>query len=461
MSVENYLQIRRFGKVNEEASYNMKSRELQIRIMKAVKDRISKEREIDIYDIENAKKIIRQSALRWIEEEINENFSDSLLNTQERYEIYELLQQNIFGFGVIEPLLDDKSITEIMINGKDCIFYEKMGKIQKAKDKRGRNLSFSTNEELKNVVDKIVAPINRKVDESNPIVDARLPDGSRVNVVLHPISLDGISVTIRKFPSNPYTMEELLNFGSINEDGYRLLKNLVKSRYNIFVSGGTGSGKTTFLNALSMFIPEKDRVITIEDSAELKFYQVENLIRLESRPPNIENKGEIDIRTLVKSALRMRPDRIIVGEIRSGEAIDMLQAMNTGHDGSLSTGHSNSAEDMVKRLETMVLMSGMELPVDAIRSQISTALDFIVHTAKLRDGSRKVIQIAEVQGIEKGEVITKNIYEFREEYGLEKTSQKKVKGQLIRTNERMMSRKKLMSSGNYENVKDLLDGNVV
>lgn len=445
MEFENYLKEKHYGKFKDK-KVTIRSKEIHQQIVQAVKNKISSEREIDIRNLEEAK-IVNQSALRWIDEEVEDNFSTELLSIQDKYEIFEQLVQNMFGYGVIEPLLNDESVTEVMINGLDKIFYEQEGKIYRAKDKRGRYLSFTTAEELKNIVNKIVAPINRKVDESNPVVDARLPDGSRVNIVLNPIALDGTSVTIRKFPENPYTMEQLLEFGSINKEVYDVLIKLVACRYNIIVSGGTGSGKTTFLNALSMFIPTKERVLTIEDSAELKFNQVENIVRLETRMANIEGKGEINIRALVRTALRMRPDRIIVGEIRSGEAIDMLQAMNTGHDGSLSTGHANSAEDMLLRLETMVLMSGMELPISAIRSQIASAVDIIIHTGKLRDGSRRVLQISEVQDYINGEVVVKDLYRFKE---TEETDNGKIIGELLRTRHNMVKLNKFITAGHKE-----------
>jgi len=452
MSLEQYLKNNHTSRIihsDEPTSHNTQTK---IAIMQAVKDRISLDRTIDIFSVDEAKKKIQQSSLRWIEEEVNNNFTDTILSTNDKYDIYELLLQNMFGFGVIEPLLLDPKITEIMINGKDTIFFERNGKLRRAKDKRGRYLSFTSGKELKNIIDKIVAPINRKVDESNPVVDARLPDGSRVNIVLSPISLDGAAVTIRKFPEHPYSMSELITFGTLTEGISELLLAMVKAKYNIIVSGGTGSGKTTFLNALSMAIPSNDRVITIEDSAELKFDQIPNLVRMETRPPNSEDSGGIDIRSLVRTALRMRPDRIVVGEIRSGEALDMLQAMNTGHDGSLSTGHANSAGDMLLRLETMVLMSGLELPVSAIRHQIASAVDIIVHVSKIRDGSRKVVQITEVLGYENGEVSTQDLYRF-EETG----DESQTIGTLKSTGSRLNNVNKFKSAGIYSQIKDCLE----
>ncbi|WBW95956.1 CpaF family protein [Oceanirhabdus sp. W0125-5] len=453
MSVEKYIKS-----IQDKASGNKKSesignKEVKMQIMNAVKNKISDSRDIDIFNIESAKEKIENSAIKWIEEEINNEFRNEILSIHDKYEIYDLLINSIFGFGIIEPLLKDKEVTEIMINGPKSIYIEKNRKIQRAKDKRGKELQFSSGEELRNVIDKIVSPINRKVDESNPIVDARLPDGSRVNVVLDTISLDGTAVTIRKFPEKPYTMEELQNFGTISERAAELLKIMVKSRYNIIVSGGTGSGKTTFLNALSMYIPKDERIITIEDSAELKFTQVENMVRLETRPANLESKGQIDIRDLVKTSLRMRPNRIIVGEIRGGEALDMLQAMNTGHDGSLSTGHANSSEDMLLRLETMALMAGMELPLESIKRQIASSIDIIIHLNKLRDGTRKVVQITEVLGMENKEIKTKDLYVFKETgYDEEKDE---IIGELTRTENEINNNKKFITAG-IKNYSDYL-----
>ena len=309
---------------------------------------------------------------------------------------------------VLSDLLEDDRITEIMINGYDQIFVEKDGHIQSFSQ------SFESEDRLASIIQQIVAGCNRLVNEAVPIVDARLPDGSRVNVVLPPVALDGPTMTIRKFPKEKMTMERLIELGALDEEAAGFLKLLVKARYNIFVSGGTGAGKTTFLNALSDYIPKTERIITIEDSAELQLRDVENLVRMETRNSNVEGENAITIRDLIKASLRMRPDRVIVGEVRDSAAIDMLTAMNTGHDGSLSTGHANSAYDMIIRLESMVLM-GIELPMEAVRRQIASAVDIIIHLGRLRDGSRKVTEICEVTGIENGQVQLTSLYEFEEQ----------------------------------------------
>lgn len=308
---------------------------------------------------------------------------------------------------LLEEFLEDDEITEVMINGTQNIFYEKKGIIFQS-DKR-----FLSKEKLEDVIQQIVAGANRLVNEASPIVDARLADGSRVNVVLAPIALNGPIVTIRKFPTESITMKQLIAWNSISEEVAEFLALLVESGYNIFISGGTGSGKTTFLNALSQYIPKDERIITIEDNAELRILDVPNLVSLEARNANVEGTGEVTIRQLIKSALRMRPDRIIVGEVRSAEAIDMLQALNTGHDGSLSTGHANSPEDMLSRLETMVLM-GMELPLTAIRRQIASGIDVIVHLGRLRDKSRKLLEVSEVMDYREGEIHLQTVYRYEE-----------------------------------------------
>lgn len=308
---------------------------------------------------------------------------------------------------LLEEFLEDDEITEVMINGTQNIFYEKKGRIFQS-DKR-----FLSKEKLEDVIQQIVAGANRLVNEASPIVDTRLADGSRVNVVLAPIALNGPIVTIRKFPTESITMKQLIAWNSISEEVAEFLALLVESGYNIFISGGTGSGKTTFLNALSQYIPKDERIITIEDNAELRILDVPNLVSLEARNANVEGTGEVTIRQLIKSALRMRPDRIIVGEVRSAEAIDMLQALNTGHDGSLSTGHANSPEDMLSRLETMVLM-GMELPLTAIRRQIASGIDVIVHLGRLRDKSRKLLEVSEVMDYREGEIHLQTVYRYEE-----------------------------------------------
>lgn len=458
MSVEEYIkkvQISRSnGKASGTATLNSGERnKIKERIMQDIKNRISENREINVHNSKEAKNILSDIVWKWIEEAADSNYSHLMLSLHEKNEIFNLLLQNMFGYGVIEPLLKDPAITEIMINGRKKIFIEKNGVLSRALDKMGQPLEFTSDEELKNIIDKIVAPINRKIDESDPIVDARLPDGSRVNIALSPVSIDGAIVTIRKFPESPYTMDQLVEFGALSENVARLLRKMVLAKYNIIVSGGTGSGKTTFLNALSMFLPPECRIVTVEDSAELKFRQVDNLVRLETRPPNLENKGEITMRDLVRAALRMRPDRIIVGEVRGGEALDMLQAMNTGHDGSLSTGHANSSGDMLMRLETMVLMSGMQLPLISVRQQIASAVDFIVHLSKLRDGTRKVVEILEIGKMEGAEIETRPIFTFNE-YGVDNSGGiPRIKGRLEYTGNKIGRTQKFLSAGisDFEN----------
>ncbi len=329
------------------------------------------------------------------------------LSLKERQELGRSVFCSIRKMDVLQELIDCDEVTEIMVNGTGNIFVEKAGSIFQW-DKR-----FETQEKLEDVIQQIVAKCNRVVNEASPIADARLENGARVNIVLEPVALNGPVITIRRFPKHPITMEDLLRYGSISQQAAEELERLVAAGYNIFISGGTGSGKTTFLNALSQFIPDTERIITIEDSAELQLQGISNLVRLETRNANMDGTKPITIRDLIKSALRMRPDRIVVGEVRGGEAIDMLQALNTGHDGSLSTGHANSSEDMLARLETMVLM-GMELPLSAIRRQIASGVDIIVHLGRLRDKSRRVLEIVEILGYENDEIVTAPLYQFRE-----------------------------------------------
>lgn len=325
----------------------------------------------------------------------------------ERVALVREIYDEVVGLGPLEPLLADPEITEIMVNGPKQVYIEKKGKITES------NVKFRDDAHIMHIVNRIVSPIGRRVDEASPMVDARLPDGSRVNAIIPPIALTGPTVTIRKFSKDPITEKDLLKFGTINGPMLAFLEACVRGKLNIMVSGGTGSGKTTFLNVLSGFIPENERIITIEDAAELQLKQ-RHVITLESRPANIEGTGTVSIRDLVRNSLRMRPDRIIVGEIRSGEALDMLQAMNTGHDGSISTGHANSPRELMSRIETMVLMAGMELPIKAIREQMASALDLIVHQERLRDGSRKIVSIAEVVGME-GDVVTmQDIFTYKQ-----------------------------------------------
>jgi pilus assembly protein CpaF len=309
---------------------------------------------------------------------------------------------------VLQELVDEPRITEIMINGPEKIFIEQDGRLYES------DLKFDSEEKLQNVIQQIVADCNRVVNEASPIVDARLRNGARVNVVLNPVALNGPIVTIRRFPDKPITMEDLISFGSITPGVCDWLRKLVQAKYNIFISGGTGSGKTTFLNALSNYIPAEERIITIEDSAELQIRNIPNLVRMETRNANVEGCQEITIRDLIKTSLRMRPDRIIVGEVRGGEAFDMMQCLNTGHDGSMSTGHANSSGDMLSRLENMILM-GIEIPLQAIKQQIASGIDIIIHLGRLRDKSRKVLEIVEVLGYVEGEILLQPLYQFKEE----------------------------------------------
>lgn len=323
----------------------------------------------------------------------------------ERARIVADICDEILGLGPIEPLLKDESITEVMINGPKKIFVERKGKLQLT------NVQFHDDAHLMTIIERIVSPLGRRVDEASPLVDARLADGSRVNAIVPPLSLIGPCVTIRKFAKNPLSIDNLVGFGTLSEEMAEFLEACVKARLNIMVSGGTGSGKTTTLNVLSSFIPDRERIVTIEDAAELRLQQ-QHVVTLESRPPNLEGRGAITIRDLVRNALRMRPDRIIVGEVRSGEALDMLQAMNTGHDGSLTTGHANSPRDILSRLETMVMMAGMDLPVRAIREQIASALDLIIQQSRIQDGSRKITYITEVQKMEGDTIVLQDLFTY-------------------------------------------------
>lgn len=347
----------------------------------------------------------------------------------------------IRGFGLLDAIMADDDITEVMINGPEDIFIEKKGCLQKL------DQSFESESRLEDIVQKIVGLAGREVNQANPIVDTRLPDGSRVNVVLPPIARNGATVTIRKFSKTPMTIEQLIKFGSITQDIANVLEKLIRAKYNIFICGGTGSGKTTFLNALSNYIPKEERVITIEDSAELQIVGIDNLVSLETRNANASGAGQITIRDLIKSSLRMRPERIVVGEVRGAEALDMLQAMNTGHDGSLSTGHANSTKDMLSRLETMVLQGAEGLPLEAVRQQIASAIDIIIHLSRLRDHSRKTMEITEVIGYENGEIILNPLYRFEED---ENSTLEKVSGTLKRTENPLQNDFKLRLAGIYE-----------
>ncbi|MEH6953573.1 CpaF family protein [Neobacillus drentensis] len=363
--------------------------------------------------------------------------SGGRLTFEEKQEILNYVENELLAYGPITPLLENPFISEVMVNSFDEIYYEKNGKILRS------TINFVDNQHVMRVIERIVSPIGRRVDESSPMVDARLPDGSRVNAIIPPLALKGPSLTIRKFSDTPFTINDLIRFGTLSVDMAEFLDICVKSKLNIFISGGTGSGKTSTLNVLSSFIPNNERIVTIEDAAELKLNQ-EHVVSLESRPPNIEGKGQISIRDLVRNSLRMRPDRIVVGEVRGAEALDMLQAMNTGHDGSLSTGHANSPRDILSRLETMVLMAGFELPVKAIREQIANAIDVIVQQTRMKDGTRKVTYITEVLGMEGDTIVLQDIYLFNET-GL--TNDGRIEGKFTSTGIRPKFTEKLEMNG--------------
>lgn len=373
-----------------------------------------------------------------VEEIVAERLTGIYCSIDQRVAVVEEVYSSIRGFGLLDTIISDDTITEVMINGADNIFIEQKGRLFKL-DKQ-----FESQRRLEDVIQRIVGLAGREVNQANPICDTRLPDGSRVNVVLPPIALCGPTLTIRKFSKTPMTIEKLIEYGSITQEIADKLELLVKAKYNIFISGGTGSGKTTFLNALSNYIPKDERIITIEDSAELQITGVENLVSLETRNANASGAGQISIRDLIKSSLRMRPERIIVGECRGGEALDMLQAMNTGHDGSLSTGHANSTQDMLSRLETMVLQGAAGLPLEAIRQQIASAVDIIIHLSRLRDKSRKTMAITEIVGYENGKVILNPLYTFVED---ENSTIEKVSGSLKRTENKMQNIFKLQLAG--------------
>lgn len=373
-----------------------------------------------------------------IERIVEEQTRDKYYPIYYRVNLVQQVYSSIRGFGILDSIISDDTITEVMINGHENIFIEKSGRLTKL------DATFESQKRLEDIIQRIVGVAGREVNQANPICDTRLPDGSRVNVVLPPISLSGPIITIRKFSKTPMTVEKLIEYRSITREIADKLELLVKAKYNIFISGGTGSGKTTFLNALSNFIPKDERVITIEDSAELQIKGVQNLVSLETRNANASGAGEVSIRDLIKSSLRMRPERIVVGEVRGGEALDMLQAMNTGHDGSLSTGHANSTQDMLSRLETMVLQGAAGLPLEAIRQQIGSAIDIIIHLSRLRDKSRKTMEITEVVGYKDGEIILNPLYVFEED---EFSTMDRVSGSLVRTGNPLINDFKLRLSG--------------
>ncbi len=405
--------------------------------MENEEDLVSRIRRI-VTDVLPLSKLSDEELADEIERIVDEQTSGQYFPIQEKVQMAQQVYSSIRGFGILDSIISDETVTEVMINGADNVFIEKDGKLSKLEAR------FENQKRLEDIIQRIVGMAGREVNQSNPICDTRLPDGSRVNVVLPPIALCGPTMTIRKFSKTPMTIDKLIQYGSITEEIAQKLEVLVKSKYNIFISGGTGSGKTTFLNALSNFIPKDERIITIEDSAELQIKGIENLVSMETRNSNASGVGEITIRDLIKTSLRMRPERIIVGEVRGAEALDMLQAMNTGHDGSLSTGHANSTEDMLSRLETMVLQGSAGLPLEAIRQQIASAVDIIIHLSRLRDRSRKTVEITEVVGYENGQIKLNPLYVFEED---DKTTLEKVSGSLKRTKNPLKNDFKLKLSG--------------
>ncbi len=416
--------IKRLEEINVDKKAN-KTNEKEVdpyyELKMKIQNGVIEELDIDFNEISENNEEVKQK-IDYIVSKHIEKESLNMTNSHKK-KIKEELLDEIIGFGPITGLLSDNNVTEIMVNGPDHVYIEKSGKLVLTDAK------FKNDNHVLHVIKKIVAPIGRRIDESSPMVDARLPNGSRVNAIIPPLAIDGPSITIRKFAEDPFKVEDLIRFGTLTSKMGALLKNCVEGRLNIVVSGGTGSGKTTTLNVLSSFIPNDERIVTIEDAAELQLSQ-EHVVRLETRPINVEGKGEVSIRDLVKNSLRMRPDRIIIGEVRSGEALDMLQAMNTGHDGSLTTGHANTPRDMLSRLETMVLMSGMNLPIKAIRDQVSSAIDVIVQQSRLMDGSRRITHITEVQGMEGDVIILQDIFKF-EQRGVDNNG--KVKGEFVST----------------------------
>lgn len=386
-----------------------------------IQNKVVQELSFDYKKANEKKDELKEDIERLCEELLSEE-SRKLTEKEKEKVISEILDE-IVGFGPITPFLRDKEVTEIMVNGYSQIYVEKKGKLVKTEKK------FKDNTHVFHVIEKIVAPLGRRIDESSPMVDARLPNGSRVNAIIPPLAIKGPSLTIRKFSDDPFEISDLVNFGTLTSQMAEFIRACVQGRLNIVVSGGTGSGKTTTLNVLSSFIPFNERIVTIEDAAEIQLAQ-EHVVSLETRPSNVEGKGEVSIRDLVRNTLRMRPDRIIVGEVRSGEALDMLQAMNTGHDGSLTTGHANTPRDMLSRLETMVLMAGMDLPVKAIREQIASAVDIIIQQSRLKDGSRKITYVTEVLGMEGDVIILQDVFRYYQ-HGVDNTG--RVKGEFRST----------------------------
>ncbi|WP_416861727.1 CpaF family protein [Lacrimispora xylanolytica] len=399
-------------------------------------------REEIVRELNEQQQVMDEELYAIIDRKILEYGQEHFLPLKEKVELRCRLFDSFRRLGALQELVDDRHITEIMVNGADRVFVERNGSMELW----GR--TFDSQEQLEDTIQQIVSRVNRTVNVSRPIADARLSDGSRVHVVLPPIALDGPAVTIRKFPE-PITMEKLLSYGSLTKESAEFLKAIVEAGYNIFVCGGTNSGKSTFLNALSSYIPKDERIVTIEDSAELKITQIKNLVRLETRGANGEGEGEITIGDLIKASLRMNPDRIIIGEVRGKEALDMISAMNTGHDGSLSTGHGNSPKDMLSRLETMVLM-GADIPLPAVRSQIAAAIDILIHLGRLRDKSRRVLSIMEVSGYENGEIRLNPLYRFEEDYenvdSKKEDNKKRVQGRLNKVGD-LQNTEKLKAAG--------------
>lgn len=404
-------------------------------VMTEEKERKNRLRAKMMAELEGRMQVEDEELREMIDSAVLKEAEKTYLTLKARLRLKKELFDSFRRLDILQELVDDPEITEIMVNGMDHVFVEKGGRISRSER------TFDSADQLEDLIQQIVSRVNRTVNLSSPIADARLEDGSRVHVVLAPVAIDGPVLTIRKFPE-PITMDKLIGLGSITREGAQFLKTAVRAGYNIFVSGGTGSGKTTFLNALSEFIPEDERIITIEDSAELQIRHIPNLVRLETRVENRDGSREISVRDLIKASLRMRPDRILVGEVRGAEALEMLQAMNTGHDGSISTGHGNSTKDMITRLETMVLMAA-DLPLAAVRNQIASAVELMVHVGRLRDKSRKVLDISEVTGCEEGQVILEPIFTFREREGKDR---KRVEGTLEKVGE-LRRREKLRAAG--------------
>lgn len=425
----------RAGRLCKAAFERRQETAIDTAVMTEEKERKNRLRAKMMAELEGRMQVEDEELREMIDSAVLKEAGETYLPLKARLRLKKELFDSFRRLDILQELVDDPEITEIMVNGTDHIFVEKGGRISRSER------TFDSAEQLEDLIQQIVSRVNRTVNLSSPIADARLEDGSRVHVVLAPVAIDGPVLTIRKFPE-PITMDKLIGLGSITREGAQFLKTAVRAGYNIFVSGGTGSGKTTFLNALSEFIPEDERIITIEDSAELQIRHISNLVRLETRVENRDGSREISVRDLIKASLRMRPDRILVGEVRGAEALEMLQAMNTGHDGSISTGHGNSPKDMITRLETMVLMAA-DLPLAAVRNQIASAVELMVHVGRLRDKSRKVLEISEVTGCEEGQVILEPIFTFREREGKDR---KRVEGTLEKVGE-LRRREKLRAAG--------------